>query len=114
LWGWEPSEETVYEYEHGCLVRSVTTREPEFDKEQYELFAALAEHEASLDEYGHPLDESTSILADPMNPDGTHRYEAQALRLWTAQAVVEAEKDPRYSGENYNAARRWRVVKVMR
>lgn len=109
LWGWEPETRLVRDGDGWKLVT-----EPEYDKSQYELLAALHEHEASLDEYGHPLDESTSILADPLNPDGTHMYKAKAVRSWSAQAVVDAESDPKYSGENYNPARRWRVVKVLR
>ncbi len=114
MWGWEPSEETVHEYEHGRLVRSVTTREPEFDKEQYELVVALFEHEASLNELGIPVDEATSIEADPMNPAGGFRFEAKPIRDWSVQAKIDAEKDPRWSGENYSEARRWLVTKVMR
>lgn len=112
LWGWEPSEVTVFEYDgSGRLVRSVTTVEPEWGKEQYEFMAALHEHEASIGEHGQPLDETMSPLGDPYNPDGTHTYEARPVRDWADTAIEEAQADPRWSGENYSRARKWHVIK---
>lgn len=109
LWGWEP-EQRLERDDDGW--RIVT--EPEFDKGQYELLTALYEHEASIGDHGHPLDESMSILADPLNPEGTHTYVATPVRDWADDALEQAQKDPRYSGDNYSAARKWRVYKVPR
>lgn len=89
-------------------------KEPEFDKEQYELLTALYDYEASVDDYGFPLEESMSIEADPMNHNGKFRFEARPIRSWSEQAAVDAQKDPRYSGDNYSPARKWRVYKVAR
>lgn len=109
LRGWEPETRLLPDGD-GWLVE----REPEFDKQQYELLAALYEHEASIGEHGHPLGESMSILADPLNPKGTHFYEARPVRDWADDALEQAQKDPRYSGENFSSARKWRVYKVER
>lgn len=78
------------------------------------MLAALVEHEASLGDHGHPLDETTSILADPDNPDGTYGYEARPIRDWFEQAAHDAQSDPKWQGDNYSPARKWRVVKVER
>lgn len=109
LWGWEPETRLVPEGD-GFRVE----REPEFDKEQYELLAALVEYEQSVDEFGFPLEESTSVKADPLNPDSDYMYEARPIRLWSKQALVDAQNDPRWSGENYNPARHFVVEKVAR
>lgn len=115
LLGWEPTETTTYEYDsNGVLVSSVTVREPEFDKEQYELLTALVEYEASLGDHGHPLEETMSPLADPDNPNGTHYYEVRPLRDWLEQAQYDAEQDPKWQGDNATPARKWRAVKVER
>lgn len=109
LWGWEPEQRLERDGDGWRLLA-----EPEFDKKQYELLAALYEHEATIGDHGHPLDESMSILADPMNPEGTYRYEARAFRDWVDDALEQIQKDPRYSGENYSSARKFRVIKVPR
>ncbi|MFF8817273.1 hypothetical protein ACF07D_04645 [Leucobacter sp. NPDC015123] len=109
LWGSEPARRIVQRGEEW-----VVEQEPEISKEDYELLAALYEYEASVDTHGFPLEESMSILADPLNPEGTHRYEARPVRNWADDALEQAEKDPRYSGENYSSARKWRVYKVDR
>jgi len=111
LWGWEPV--TTFEYnDEGRLVSSVS--EPEFDKEQYEYFAALHEHEASIGDHGQPLEEAMSPLADPFNPDGTHTYVARPIRDWADAAIEEEQAKPQWSGENFSRARKWRVFKVSR
>lgn len=107
--GWEPETRIVPDGD-GWRVE----RESAFDKDQYELMVALREHEDSTDDYGFPLEESTSIDADPMNPEGAYGYEARPMRVWSEQAVVDAMQDPRWSGENHTPARKWRVVKVER
>lgn len=97
--------------ENGRLLRIVVEREPEFDDEQYQLLAALADYEAGLNDYGIPTDESSSIDADPANRKGTHQYVAESAIDWSVQAVEEhlkakGDKDP------YRAARRVRVRRV--
>lgn len=89
-------------------------KEPEFSRSDYELLAALHEYEASTGAHGQPLNEAMSVDADPLNPKGTHRYEARPARDWADDALEQAQKDPRYSGENFSAARKWRVYKVER
>lgn len=69
------------------------TREAEFDGEQHALMAALEEYESGLNQWGIPMDEATSPLADPDNPDAQWHYEARALRDFSTQAVEEREKD---------------------
>lgn len=68
-------------------------REPEFDQEQYDMLAALEEYEAGLNSLGLPLDETTSPLADPSNPNGTHWYEPTVLRDYALAAIEEREAD---------------------
>lgn len=109
LRGWEPETRLVQGGDGWRVVR-----EPEFDKHQYELLAALYEHEATMGDHGHPLDEAMSIDADPLNPNGTHSYVARPARDWAKDALEQAQKDPRYSGENFSNARMWRVYKQER
>lgn len=109
LWGWEPETQIVADGDEWRLVR-----EPEFGKEDYEMLAALVEHEATVDSSGFPLEETMSPLADPDRPDGTHYYQAKPIRDWALQAQHEAESDPKWQGDNYTPARKWRVEKVMR
>lgn len=46
--GWEPTEETVYEYdEQGRLVRALTVREPEWSEQDVAWMLALAEWRAT-------------------------------------------------------------------
>lgn len=57
------------------------------------LLAALHEHEAGLDQYGLPIDETTSPDADPDNPDAKYSYGVRTLRNWATDAVEQREKD---------------------
>jgi hypothetical protein len=101
--------------EAGRLVRVVVESEPEYDEEQYQMLVALSEHEGSLNELGIPIDEAMSALADPNNPQGTHRYKAVGpARDWSLDALEQAQKDPQYAGENYSRARRWDIERVDR
>lgn len=75
------------------------------------MFAALLEHEASLDENGLPLDEVFSKDADPDNPNGKYRYDVKVLRNWATDAVEQREKD--FEG-NPSRARRFYPVRVDR
>lgn len=68
--GWEPAEETTYEYDgDGRLVRSVTTRETEWTEEEQDWMLALSEYRASLCPCGcgHPLRETAA-------QEGTHEW----------------------------------------
>ena len=57
------------------------------------MFAALHEFEGELGAHGLPLDETTSVDADPNNPKATYHYEARVLRDWAQDAVEQREKD---------------------
>jgi hypothetical protein len=64
LMGWEPQEITRHEYDDaGRLVRSVTASEPEFTREQVDLFLAADLVENDIGPHGHPVSETTSPLA---------------------------------------------------
>ena len=61
-------------------------------------------------ECGHPLSETTSILADPNNPDGQYVFKAQLpLRCHACTAIEEAQRG--YRGEHFDPARIWIVDK---
>lgn len=51
-----------------------STPEPEFDQEQYELLAALADYEADIGNHGQLLSEAISPDADPGNPNRKYRF----------------------------------------
>lgn len=74
--GWEPTETTDYTYEGGVLVRSVTTREPEFDDEQLDLLLASVEFEASIGSNGFRRSDSMNPEADPTNYASPLRFSA--------------------------------------
>lgn len=105
--GWEPETRVVSDGDGWLLVR-----EPEFDKEQYELMVALHEHEGSLNSLGIPMDEAMSPLADPDNPNAAYGYVAKPYRDHAEQAAYEAQKLEKWSGDNYTPARKWRVERV--
>ena len=93
MWGWEPT--TSYAYEAGRVVSS--TPEPEFDRSQYELLAALMDYEADLGPHGQLISEAVSPDADPGNPDRKFRYVSGVpgkpglpLVDWAAQARDQA------------------------
>lgn len=89
-------------------------REPEFDAEQYQMLAALAEYEAGLGHHGLPLEETMSPLADPDNPNGTYLYVPRVMRDWYDDAVEGMQKLPEWSGENFSRARVFTAVRVER
>lgn len=102
----------MHEYDDdGRLVRTVVTREPEYDDVQRDWLNALAEYEEGLDENGFPVEESTSPLADPDNPKRTHFYEVEVRRNWATFAVEQEQKKPEWSGENYLRARKFVPVR---
>lgn len=53
-----------------------STPEPEFDRSQYELLAALMDYEADLGNHGQLLSEAMSLDAQPGNPKRKYRYVA--------------------------------------
>jgi hypothetical protein len=75
--GWEPTSTTKYFYEEGLLVRSVTTRESEFDEEQRDLLLAGAEFEASIGSNGF-------LRADTENPEADLSEYGSSLRFTAA------------------------------
>lgn len=99
--------------EDGRTVTRVVT-EPEFDQEQYELVTALEEYEAGLGHHGLPLSETTSIDADPANPEGKYWYHVRVVRDWYDDAIEAAQKDPKYSGDNYSRARIFAAERIER
>lgn len=96
------------------MVRTVVEREPEFDAEQHDLAAALEDYEHSLNELGIPIDEATSIGADPANKDGTHSYVADTLIDWSVYSRDAKQKASSYEGDPYGRARKFLVRRVDR
>jgi hypothetical protein len=114
LWGWAPVEVHTPEYdESGRVVRTVVEREPDFDEEQHALVVALAAYEASLNEHGFPIEEVTSIDADPGNRNGKWRYKATSYIDWSAVAVDEHLKS-KGDKDEYARARKIRVERIER
>lgn len=77
-----------------------STPEPEYDKSQYELLAALVDYEADLGNHGQLFSEAMSPDADPGNKDRKYRFvagpeAAPGLPLvdYAAQARDRAMKD---------------------
>ena len=112
FWGWSPVEVHTPEYdEDGRIIRTVVQREPEFDAEQRDLFRALEAYEANLNEFGIPLDEATSIGADPGNRKGTHTYQVDDPVDWSKKAVAQ-QADKRGIDDPYRGNRVIRVTRV--
>jgi hypothetical protein len=88
------------------------TREPEFDQEQYNLMAGLADYEAGLGHHGLPLEETMSPLADPDNPDGEYFYYPRVLRDWHDDAIEKERAN--WTGDNYSSARVFTAYRVDR
>jgi hypothetical protein len=64
LHGWESVESTVFEYDGDRLIRTVTTREPEFDAAEVAYLLASREIEsAPKNALGFPLE----VAIDPAN-----------------------------------------------
>lgn len=95
------------------MIESQTITEVEYDDEQYEMLSASMAYEDSFHECGHPLDETTSPLADPYNPEGQWRYTVDLpVRCHACTAINEKRK--LYDGDNYDSARLFVAEKVMR
>lgn len=53
--------------------------------------------------------------ADPNNPNRKWEYVAEGpSRDFSLDAIERAQKDPRYSGDNYSKARKWNVKRLDR
>lgn len=84
--GREPVETTVHTYEDGLLVRSVTTREPEWTELDTAEVLALAEYRASLCPlHGGPLDDCTS------HEDTGPQFQASAVRCRAQDELIIAQ-----------------------
>jgi hypothetical protein len=95
LGGWEPATITEYEYDDdGRLVRSITTREPEFSDEDVALLLAHMADVRDTGRYGESLAEATSDRADPMNYDAPDRIGyVVGHRVNHAEAAVDLYRD---------------------
>lgn len=100
LMGWEPAEVTTCEYdEGGCLVRSVTVREPEYDlSDLASLLRNRADSLAPRGSHGHLLSEAMSADADPSSADAKIRFVARGPRRDYA-AVAEHNARKAYESE---------------
>lgn len=56
-------------------------REPEWDDEQRAYIIEYLAWRRRIGSHGHPMDEATSPLADPANPDAEWRYVADPLPI---------------------------------
>lgn len=125
MWGWEAPRVTEYRLDGSDVVWydprtwlrlrivGVTTKEPEWNDDEYSLMSAFTAYEADLHTCGHPLAETTSILADPSNSNGEWVYKAQLPFRCHACDALELAKKP-YSGTNFDPSRVWTVDKVPR
>jgi hypothetical protein len=101
----------------GRVAQIDVERESPWNDEQRNLMAALADYEATINEYGVPVVDATSPAADPDNRDGTHYYRAESIIDWSVAAVEAATKAKRaeYAGDDpYAGSRRWRVSRIDR
>ena len=96
--GWEPAETTEHVYEGGVLVRSVTTREPEFDDEQRDLLLASAAFEASIGTNGHLNAEAMSPEASPTDYNSSLRFSANGP-FWDYAEKARLDDIDRYRNE---------------
>jgi len=89
-------------YEGGVHVRTVVTRETEWDDQQQAWMLALAVYRAGLcHRCGGELDETASPLLDPNNRDGTHRYEPRPpKRCHRCTALMGSEKTYHATGKD--------------
>ena len=86
--GWEPTEVHTPEYdEAGRVVRTVVTREAEWDPEEQALMLALHLYEAQLGPCGHYLPESTAA-------DAEERYSVPEPSRCHACTAVAAARGP--------------------
>ncbi|HEX6873683.1 MAG TPA: hypothetical protein VF163_21500 [Micromonosporaceae bacterium] len=63
--GWEPAETHEHEYDDaGRLVRTVVTREPEWDEQERAWMLALRLYRAQVGPCGHYLPDTTAAAAE--------------------------------------------------
>lgn len=94
LWGWEPRESTEYVYEGDRLIRSVTTREPEWNEEQIDLLLAAAAFKADVGPHGQLMSEATSDDANPNNYDSPLRFVGKGPFVdWAEKAKADREAE---------------------
>ena len=89
--GWEPGESTVFEYDGDRLIRTTTTREPEWNAQEvgYLLASRAIEFE--------PKNSLGIPLADAMNPDNQFKWiPAQAPTIDWALKSADDMKDGYY------------------
>lgn len=73
------------------LVRSVTTRESEFDAEQIAYLIAIRLYENNMGPHGQPMSEAMSNEADPNNYDGRWYYQGTGPFVdWAKRAESDA------------------------
>ncbi|TFD51956.1 hypothetical protein E3T46_07660 [Cryobacterium sp. Hh11] len=96
--GWEPTTTTVYEYEDGVLVRSLSTPEPEFADDDLDLMLASVAFEASIGRNGHLLSHTMSPEADPQKYEHSLRYVAHGP-FWDWDEKVRLDDIDRYRAE---------------
>ena len=80
--GWEPAEVTTFVYEGDRLVRTVTVREPEFDRP--ELVLLLASRRSRTNQFGIPLHEATDPAAAI-----EQRFQGYAIRDYSEKEYHE-------------------------
>lgn len=92
LRGWEPKQETHFEYEGDRIVRAVTYKEPEWRPEDVALALAAERLDADLGAHGVPM----SIATDP---DNQFKFKAPQMPSmdWAAKARGDAQ-DAYYNG----------------
>lgn len=91
LYGWEPQEVTEHEYDdEGRLVRSVTTRESEWDDESRAwVFALISDEEERCRGCGHPRSES-------MDPTSEGRWSVEPVRCHACTAQLRKARATEY------------------
>lgn len=101
---------TVHEYEQGRLVRSTTTREPEWTEQDRAEMLALAVYRAGLcpNGCGQPLAESTSHYE--VGPD----YETHRTTCRACAALLEVRRATQDGGTGDSDARLVWVTKQRR
>ena len=105
--GWEPAESTEYVYdEAGRLIRTVTTREPEWSRDEVALFIAARRVEANMGPYGVPIDRALAKNA---------KFVADAIPMQNAAVAAVERARTKYFDQYPKASREgllWRVHEV--
>ncbi len=90
------------------MIRSVTTRESEWNDQDRTELLALMEYESSLcpNGCGQPLGESTS------HDDHGPQYEIKRTTCRACAAALEAKRAADDGGKGDNNARIWRIIRT--